>query len=142
MSLQALGRKAAVMPMIWISLLTSIPAVFLPGDAAAGDTVFPNHLDATAAREFPKTIFDRIAAKITYQTTFEQPSPNGLIRWWSRTIKLVEFVKAPSPTYPDTYLYAMRYVVSVLSDQNSLAIYGTSCQVVVVYKMLCMTSRP
>ena len=49
-------------------------------------------------------------------------------------IKLVEFVKAPSPTYPDTYLYAMRYVVSVLSDENSLAVHGTSCQVVVVYK--------
>ena len=91
-------------------------------------------LDATAAREFPKAVFDSIAGKITYQTTFDQLGPNGLIRWWTRTIKLVEFVKAPSQTYPDTYLYAMRYVVSVLSDKDSLAVYGTSCQVVVVYK--------
>ena len=47
---------------------------------------------------------------------------------------MVEFVKAPSQTYRNTYLYAMRYVVSVLSDKDSLAIHGTSCQVVVVFK--------
>ena len=28
----------------------------------------------------------------------------------------------------------MRYLVSVISDKDPLAIYGTSCQVVVVYK--------
>ncbi len=28
----------------------------------------------------------------------------------------------------------MRYVVSVLSDEDSLAAYGTSCAVVVVYR--------
>jgi hypothetical protein len=87
-----------------------------------------------AAKDFPQTIYDKITAKITYETTFAQFSPNGLIRWWTRTIKLIDFVKAPSPTYEDTYLYAMRYVVSVISDKDSLAVYGTSCQVVVVYK--------
>ncbi len=49
-------------------------------------------------------------------------------------MKLVDFVKAPSQTNPDTYLYAMRYVVSVLSDKETLAVYSTSCQGVVVYK--------
>lgn len=91
-------------------------------------------LDAAAAREFPQAIFDRITETITYQTTFEQLGRNGLIRWWPRTIKLVEFVKAPSQTYPNTYLYAMRYVVPVLSDKDSLAVHETSCQVVVVFK--------
>ena len=52
----------------------------------------------------------------------------------TRTLKLVDFVKAPSPTYLNTYLYGMRYVVSVISAKEPLAVYGTSCQVVVVYK--------
>jgi hypothetical protein len=43
-------------------------------------------------------------------------------------------VKAPSPTYADTYLYAMRYGVSVLSEKETLIIHETSCQAVVVYK--------
>ena len=90
--------------------------------------------DATAAREFPQAIFDRITEKITHQTTFEQLSPSGLTRWWTRTIKLVEFVKASSKTYRNTYLYAMRYAISVLNDKDSLAIHSTSCQVVVVFK--------
>jgi len=78
--------------------------------------------------------FCMITAKITHQTTFEQLSPDGLIRWWTRTIKLVDFVKAASPTYRATYLYAMRFVVAVISDKDTLGVYGTSCQVVVVYK--------
>jgi hypothetical protein len=110
-------------------------AVGLVSPAFAREVKVPGPvLDANAAREFPQAIFDKISERITYQTTFEQLDPNGLIRWWPRTIKLVEFVKAPSQSYPDTYLYAMRYVVSVLSDKDSLAVYGTSCQVVVVYK--------
>ena len=39
-----------------------------------------------------------------------------------------------SPTYRATYLYAMRFVVAVISDKDTLGVYGTSCQVVVVYK--------
>ena len=88
----------------------------------------------TAVPEFPQAIFDKITANITHQTTFEQQSPDGLIRWWTRTIKLVDFVKAASPTYRATYLYAMRFVVAVISDKDTLGVYGTSCQVVVVYK--------
>jgi hypothetical protein len=87
-----------------------------------------------AAREFPQAIYDRIAAKITAQTTFQQFSTDEVVRWWPRTIKLVEFVKAPSPTYPGAYLYAMRYAVSVLSERESFAVYETSCQVVVVQR--------
>lgn len=106
-----------------------------PSSAFAREAKVPNPIfDATAAREIPPAIFERIAAKITAQTTFQQFGPEGVLRWWPRTIKLVEFVKAPSPTYPDTYLYAMRYLVSVLSDKETLAVYSTSCQVVVVYK--------
>lgn len=117
---------ACVLILLAIGLLT--PAV-------AREVRVPEPmLDANAAVAFPQAIFDKITGMITDRTTFEQLGPNGLIRWWPRTIKLVEFVKAPSPTYPDTYLYAMRYVVSVLSDEDSLAVYGTSCAVVVVYK--------
>lgn len=91
-------------------------------------------LDAIAAREFPQAIFDRIGERITSQTTFQQLSPKGIVRWWTRSIKLVEFVKAPSMTYQNTFLYAMRYRISVLPDGDSLAVHDTSCQVVVVFK--------
>jgi hypothetical protein len=91
-------------------------------------------LDADAARAFPQEVFDRIIDKITYLTTFAQVGANGVIRWGPRTIRLVEFVKAPSQTYPDTDLYAMRYEVSVSKDDDPVAVYGTTCQVVVVYK--------
>ena len=107
----------------------------LTSSAFARDVKLPEPIfNEAAARDFPQTIYNKITAKITYNTTFEQFSSSGLIRWWTRTIKLVDFVRAPSPTYEDTYLYAMRYVVSVISDKDSLAVHGTSCQVVVVYK--------
>ena len=116
--------------------LLAFLAVSLSSSAIAGEekAVPDPAFNAAAAREFPEAIFDKITAKITHQTTFQQFSPDGLIRWWTRTIKLVDFVKAPSPTYPDTYLYAMRYAVAVISEKDTLAVYGTSCQVVVVYK--------
>ncbi|MEX0853812.1 MAG: hypothetical protein WD036_11105 [Bauldia sp.] len=115
--------------------LVALLAVGLPSPAFAREVKVPEPIfNAAAAREFPQAIFDKIAAKITYQTTFQQVSPVGLIRWSTRTMKLVDFVKAPSQTYQDTYLYAMRYVVSVISEKDTLAVYGTSCQVVVVYK--------
>jgi hypothetical protein len=90
--------------------------------------------DEAAAREFPQAIYDKISSKIARQTTFVQVSPDGLVRWSTRTLELVDFVKAPSPTYRDTYLFAMRYVVSVFSEMDSLGVHDTSCQVVVVYK--------
>jgi hypothetical protein len=101
---------------------------------AGGATVLEPILNTTAAREFPQAIFDRITAKITYQTTFQHVSPGGIVRWSPRTIKLIEFVKAASPTYPDTELYAMRYAVRVLSDKQTLAVHETICQVVVVHQ--------
>jgi hypothetical protein len=57
-----------------------------------------------------------------------------LIRWWPRAIKLIEFVKTPSPTFADTYLYAMRYEVTVLSEKEVLATYSTDCAAVVTFK--------
>ena len=122
----ALGLKSCIVALLMIGLAQSV----LARDVKVPEPIF----NEAAARDFPQTIYDKITAKITYETTFAQFSPNGLIRWWTRTIKLIDFVKAPSPTYEDTYLYAMRYVVSVISDKDSLAVYGTSCQVVVVYK--------
>lgn len=107
----------------------------LASSAVARDVKVPDPIfNEAAAGEFPQAVFETITAKITQQTTFQQLSPDGLIRWWPRTIKLVDFVKAPSQTYEDTYLYAMRYVVWVLSEKESLVVYETSCQVVVVYK--------
>ena len=117
------------------SRLAACLALALSSPAFARDVKVPVPVfDATAARDFPQAIYDKIAARITYQTTFEQFRPDGLVRWSTRTLKLADFVKARSPTYPDTYLYAMRYVVTVVSEKDSLAVYGTSCQVVVVYK--------
>ena len=109
----------------------------LASSAFARDVKVPGPgpiFDAAAAKAFPQAIFDKIAAKITFQTTFQQLGPEGIDRWWTRTIKLIDFVKSPSQTDQDTYLYAMRYVVSVLGDKDSLAIHNTSCQVVVVFK--------
>jgi hypothetical protein len=117
------------------SCLLALLVFGLAPSASARDVKVPELIfDEAAARDFPKAIYDKITAKITYQTTFVQFGPDGLVRWSTRTLKLVDFVKAPSQTYPDTYLYAMRYVVSVISEKDSLAVYGTSCQVVVVYK--------
>jgi hypothetical protein len=87
-----------------------------------------------AAAAFPQAIFDEIVARITYQTTFQQIGPKGLVRWWTRTVELADFVESRSHTDPDTYLYAMRYLVSVLSDRDTLSLFRTSCQVVVVLK--------
>ena len=107
----------------------------LASSAFARDVKVPNAtFDEAAARVFPDMIYDKIRAKIVSQTTFVQVGPEGLVHWSTPTPKLVDFVKAPSRTYPDTYLFAMRYVVSVASDTDSLATYGTSCQIVVVYK--------
>jgi hypothetical protein len=107
----------------------------LASSALARDVKVPDPIfNAAAAKAFPQAVFDKIAAKVTFQTTFEQLGPEGIARWWTRTIKLVDFVKSPSRTDPDAALYAMRYMVSVISEKDSLAIYGTSCQVVVVYK--------
>jgi hypothetical protein len=39
-----------------------------------------------------------------------------------------------SRRHRDTYLYAMRYEVSVFIDRDTIAVHGTTCQVVVVYK--------
>jgi hypothetical protein len=94
--------------------------VLLPS-GFAGEVKVPSPIFNTAtAREFPQAAFDRISAKITRQTTFQQLSPGGLIRWQTQAIQLAEFVKALSPTYPDTYLYAMRDVVSVVSERHIL----------------------
>lgn len=122
----ALGVKSCFVAL----LMTGLASSALARDVKVPEPIF----NEAAAKDFPKAIYDKITDKITRETTFEQFSPSGLIRWWTRTIKLVDFVKAPSPTYKDTYLYAMRYLVSVISDKDSFAIYGTSCQVVVVYK--------
>ena len=121
-----LGVKRCVLALLVICLASSAFA----RDVKVPEVVF----DEAAARDFPQAIFDKITAKITYLTTFVQFSPEGLVRWSTRTLELLDFVKAPSPTYPDTYLFAMRYVVSVISTKDSLAVRSTTCQVVVVYK--------
>jgi hypothetical protein len=120
------GLRRCLLAFIAIGLATSAFA----RDLKVPDATF----DEAAARDFPQMIYDKIRAKIVSQTTFAQVGPEGLVRWSTRTLKLVDFVKAPSRTYPDTYLFAMRYLVSVMNDRDPLAIHGTSCQVVVVYK--------
>jgi hypothetical protein len=126
----AASRTAGVKSRFLAFLMIGLASSALAREVKVPEPVF----NEAAAKDFPQAIYDKITTKITYETTFEQVSPSGLIRWWTRTVKLVDFVKAPSPTYEDTYLYAMRYVVSVISNEDSFAIYGTSCQVVVVYK--------
>ena len=108
-------------------IMISLASVAFAGDVQA---IF----DEAAAREFPQAVYDKISSKIARQTTFVQVSPDGLVRWSTRTLELVDFVKAQSPTYRGTYLFAMRYVVSVFSERDSLGVQDTSCQVVVVCK--------
>ena len=103
--------------------------------ASARDLKVPEPIfNEAAAAAFPQAIFDEIVAEITYQTTFQQINQKGLVRWWTRTIELADFVESPSHTDPDSYLFAMRYLVSVLSDRDTLSLFRTSCQVVVVLK--------
>ena len=110
--------------------------------ASAGDVkVLEPIFNEAAAAAFPQAIFDEIVAKITHQTTFQQIGQKGLVRWWTRTVELADFVESPSHIDPDTYLYSMRYLVSVLSDRDTLSLFRTSCQVVVVLKTANMTSR-
>jgi hypothetical protein len=85
-------------------------------------------------KDIPKAIYDAIDAKITFQTTFVQFTEKEAVRWQPRSIDITTFVKAPSPTYKDTYLYAMIYKVVVTSDKVSLNVHGTTCQAVVVVK--------
>jgi hypothetical protein len=99
-------------------------------DVAVSEPIF----NEAAAAVFPQPIFDEIVAGITRQTTFQQIGQEGLVRWWTRTVELADFVESPSHTDPDTYLYAMRYLVSVLSDRDTLSLFRTSCQVVVVLR--------
>jgi hypothetical protein len=84
--------------------------------------------------DVPDSIYDTILAKIAFQTTFVQFTPGGPVRWSPRAIDIATFVKAPSRTYKDTYLYAIIYKVSVTPDDVSLDVHGTTCQVVVVLK--------
>jgi hypothetical protein len=101
---------------------------------AHDDLVWRPIFDEAAARAFPQAIFDKIRSKIVRQTTFVQIGSEGPVRWSIRTLRLVDFIKVPSPTFPDTHLFAMRYEVSVISDLDSLAVHSTSCAVVIVYK--------
>jgi hypothetical protein len=102
--------------------------------AFAGPPVPDPGIDAAAMKAFPQEVFDSITATITQQTSFQKVGPEGLVRWQPRTIQLVVFVKSPSHTDANAVLYAMRYLVSVLSEKESLILHETSCQAVVVYK--------
>jgi hypothetical protein len=80
----------------------------------------------------PAVIRDQIENEITVATSFSQAASDDTTHWAPRSIVLIEIVKAPSPTLPDTYLYAFRYVVSVLNRGNELAVDGTFCSVTLV----------
>ena len=102
--------------------------------ALAGPVVPDPGIDEAAMKAFPQEVFDSVTAKITQQTSFQKVGPEGIVRWQPRTIQLVVFVKSPSHIHADAGLYAMRYLVSVLSEKESLAVHETSCQAVVVYR--------
>jgi len=97
-------------------------------------TVFSTAAVADDRQEIPQAIYDDISAKIVHQTTFMQFTPKEAVRWSPRAIDIIKFVKAPSPTYEDTYLYALIYKVTVTSDTVTIDAHGTTCQVVVVVK--------
>ena len=106
--------------------------------SAAAEARIGSTIDAAAAQAFPRSSYDRIIAAITRQTSFVVVQPAGLVRWSTQTAKLTDFVQVPSPSFPDTFLYAMRYQVSVTSQdgahnglQDSIA-YSTICQVSLV----------
>lgn len=125
-SLGRTGRLSRGVPRFLCLLAVGVAWPAFAGDGAVA-------FDAVAARELPQAIYDKITSRITRQTTFVQVGPEGHVRWSPRTLQLVDFVKAPSPTYQDTYLIAMRYVVSV-GMETSFVMHETSCQAVVVYK--------
>jgi len=100
-----------------------------------GGVLLASSVLADDRRDIPQTVYDAISAKITRQTTFVQLKDDGLVRWSPRSIDIVKFVKAPSPTYEDTFLYAIIYKVSVTSDLLEIDAHGTTCQAVVVVKI-------
>ena len=127
---QSLASAAGIFGVKRCSLAFLVIGLAASAFASGVEPIF----NEAAARDFPQAIYDKIRSKIVHQTTFVQVSPAGLVRWSARTVKLVDFVKALSPTFRDTYLFAMRYEVSVIGEMDSLAVYGTSCQVAIVYK--------
>ncbi len=78
-----LAGRGRVLPGVWplILLAVGFSSPAFAREVKVSDPIF----NAAAVREFPRAIFSRITEKITHQTTFEQLSPNGLIRWWTRT---------------------------------------------------------
>jgi hypothetical protein len=107
------------------TVLVAIAAVVSLSLPAVAQSNFVSMARASLPGECLQLIESRIAAF----TTFQQITPAGLVRWSPRAIELAEFVKVASPTKADTYLYALRYVVSVLDQNRSLAVDGTVCQV-------------
>lgn len=73
-----------------------------------------------------------IHRRIVRLMTFVERGPQPAVHWAPRDIELIDFVISPSRTYSNTNLYAFRYVITLLSDRQSLAIHATSCQVAVV----------
>ena len=80
----------------------------------------------------PRSIFTLIEARIAKQTSFAQLTRNGIVRWSARAVALIELVAVPSPSFPDTDVFAMRYSVSVLSDDRSVAVDEVICQVLLI----------
>jgi hypothetical protein len=82
----------------------------------------------------PRSVLASIEARIAKQTSFAQLTSNGIVRWSARAVTLIELVAVPSPSFPDTDVFAMRYSVSVLSDDLPLAVDETTCQVLLIRK--------
>ena len=109
--------------------MKAIPAA-LAIAAFLGTPVFAqSDFAAMAEAELPAESLELIQSRIAAYTTFQQLSPDGIVRWSPRAIELVHFVKVASPSKADTWLYALQYVVSVLDQGHSLAVDGTLCQV-------------
>jgi hypothetical protein len=86
------------------------------------------------ADPLPAEIIEGITQQITRFATFQQITPDGLVRWSPRTIEPISVIEVPSPTWAGTWLYALRFEVTVLSDRATLVVHATTCEATVVRK--------
>jgi hypothetical protein len=93
-----------------------IPVAFVIAASLAAPSIAQSDFAALARAMLPAESLQLIESRIASYTTFQQLSPAGIVRWSPRAIELVHFVKVPSPTRPEAFLFALQYVVSVLNE--------------------------
>ena len=95
---------------------------------------YVSRVDKEALKALPRLQIENIKTYIRHLTSLTQVTKAGTIHWRTRSIDLVDLVRAVSPVFEDTYLCAMRLVVIIMSDRTPPTIKTTVCQTTLVFK--------